>query len=81
MSLGIVLIILGIAVAMLAHSGLGALLILVGYLKGGDPIPTEVSGAIVILVAWIAPVVTLYISRRQKQGLLSSGTGGEVKKD
>ena len=32
MSLGVVLIILGIAVAMLAHSGLGALIILVGLL-------------------------------------------------
>ncbi len=32
MELGIVLIVLGIAVAMLAHGGLGALIILVGLL-------------------------------------------------
>ena len=56
----------------------GAILIIVGSVSD-IRISTEVSGAITVLVAWIASGVTWYIARRQRAGTLASGAAGEVR--
>ena len=50
-------------------------------LKMGDTgfeVSTEVAGAIVTVVSWIAVGVTWFVSRQQTRGAVGSGPAGQV---
>jgi hypothetical protein len=58
-------------------SVVGSLLIVVAAATKVS-IPGEVSGAIVILIGWIAKTVTAYVASKQRAGTLTSGSDGAV---
>jgi hypothetical protein len=56
---------------------IGATFILIGALSDVE-IPGEVQGAVIVLVSWIAALVTWFIARQQRQGELGSAPDGSV---
>lgn len=59
-------------------SVVGALVVVLGWVWPVE-IPTEVVGAITVLVSWIAALVTWWIANRQRKGELASAPDGTVK--
>jgi hypothetical protein len=55
----------------------GAVFILIGATTSAE-ISSEVQGAVIVLVSWIAAGVTWYVARRQRSGELVSAADGTV---
>jgi hypothetical protein len=55
----------------------GAMLVILGSYTGLE-VSTEVSGAVVTVISWVAFAVTWFVARRQRAGDLTSAVDGKV---
>jgi len=67
------------AITATVGSIVGAAVILLASFTDWQP-STEVVGAVVVLVSWVAAGVTYFVAKRQAAGSLSSGPTGQVLK-
>lgn len=67
------------AITATVGSIVGAAVILLASFTDWEP-STEVVGAVVVIVSWIAVAVTWFVAKKQAAGTLTSGPTGEVLK-
>ncbi len=67
------------AITATVGSIVGAAVILLASFTDWEP-STEVVGAVVVIISWIAAAVTYFVAKRQAAGSLGSGPTGEVLK-